>query len=155
MKDYNFKNFFKVQALKNQAGMTLIEILIALTLISLMGTFIAGKVFDSLEEGRVKSANIQMKSLESLLKDFRRKCNFYPTTEQGLEALISKPSGGRECRNYPPNGFIDADEIPLDPWDMEYVYTSDGKTYNIMSYGNDNEEGGEGFAKDLYLRDRK
>ncbi len=149
------KNFLKNTVIKSQAGMTLIEILIALTLISLMGTFIAGRVFDSLEEGRVKSAQIQMKSLESLLKDFRRKCNFYPTTEMGLEALTSKPSGGRECKNYPPNGFLDGSEIPLDPWDMEYIYTSDGKTYNIMSYGNDNEEGGEGFAQDLYLKEKK
>lgn len=149
------RNFFKEAVIKGQSGMTLVEILIALTLISLMGTFIAGKVFDSFEEGRVSTAKIQMKSLESLLKDFRRKCNFYPTTEQGLDALLSKPTSGRECKNYPANGFTEAGEIPLDPWDSEYVYTSDGKTYNIMSYGNDSEEGGEGFAQDLYLKEAK
>ena len=148
-------NTFNETIVKNEKGMTLIEILIALTLISLMGTFIAGKVFDSLEEGRVSSARIQMKSVEAQLKEFRRKCGFYPNSEQGLEALISKPSGGRECRNYPPSGFIDADEIPLDPWDNDYIYTSDGRTYNIISLGSDGEEGGEEFEADISLKKKK
>ena len=132
--------------------MSLIEILIAITLISLMGTFIAGKVFDQLHEGRVKTATIQMKAFESQLKEFRRKCYFYPTTDQGLDALINKPSGGRECKNYPSDGFIDGGEIPLDPWDSEYVYQSDGKDINIISYGEDGIEGGEEKDADIYLR---
>ena len=143
------------KVVKNQSGMTLIEILIALTLISLMGTFIAGKVFDQLHEGRVKSAKIQMRGFASQLKEFRRKCGFYPTSEQGLEALVSKPSGGRECRNYPPEGFIDGDEIPLDPWDNDYVYTSDGKKFNITSLGNDGVEGGEDQDADIPMRTKK
>lgn len=146
-----FDEFFK-QSVNNSNGMSLIEILIAITLISLMGTFIAGKVFDQLHEGRVKTATIQMKAFESQLKEFRRKCYFYPTTEQGLDALINKPSGGRECKNYPSDGFIDGGEIPLDPWDSEYVYQSDGKDINIISYGEDGIEGGEEKDADIYLR---
>ena len=147
-------SFIKKSVKNSQSGMSLIEILIALTLISLMGTFIAGKVFDMLYEGQVKSTQIQMKGFEAQLKEFRRKCGFYPTTDQGLEALISKP-GGRECRNYPPDGFIDGDEIPMDPWDSEYVYESDGKKFNIISYGSDAEEGGEGKDADISLRKKK
>ncbi|MAE59402.1 MAG: type II secretion system protein GspG [Halobacteriovorax sp.] len=146
-----FDEFFK-QSVNNSNGMSLIEILIAITLISLMGTFIAGKVFDQLHEGRVKTATIQMKAFESQLKEFRRKCYFYPTTDQGLDALINKPSGGRECKNYPSDGFIDGGEIPLDPWDSEYVYQSDGKDINIISYGEDGIEGGEEKDADIYLR---
>ena len=143
------------KVLKDQKGMTLIEILIALTLISLMGTFIAGKVFDMLYEGQVKSTKIQMKGFEAQLKEFRRKCGFYPTTDQGLEALLEKPSSGRECKNYPPDGFIEGDEIPVDPWDNEYVYTSNGKKFDIISYGQDGEEGGEDKDADISLRKKK
>jgi general secretion pathway protein G len=143
------------KVVKDQKGMTLIEILIALTLISLMGTFMAGKVFDMLYEGQVKSTRIQMKSFEAQLKEFRRKCGFYPTTDQGLEALLEKPSGGRECKNYPTDGFIEGDEIPVDPWDNDYVYTSDGKKFDIISYGQDGEEGGEDKDVDISLRKKK
>lgn len=147
-------SFIKKSVKNSQSGMSLIEILIALTLISLMGTFIAGKVFDMLYEGQVKSTKIQMKGFEAQLKEFRRKCGFYPTTDQGLESLLSKP-GGRECRNYPPDGFIDGDEIPMDPWDGDYIYESDGKKFNIISYGSDREEGGEDKDADISLKKKK
>ncbi|AUN97965.1 type II secretion system protein GspG [Bacteriovorax stolpii] len=137
---------------QNQRGFSLIEILIALTLLAIAGTFVVGRFNDTLIEGKIKSAKIQMSNLDARLKEFRRKCSFYPSTEQGLEALISKPTGGRECKDYPPNGFIDGDGIPKDPWDNDYVYESDGKTYNIYSYGDDGEAGGEGNEADIYLR---
>lgn len=141
--------------LTNQNGFTLIEILIALTLIALAGTFVAGKFFDQLHEGQVKSAKIQMSNLDGRLKEFRRKCGFFPTTEQGLEALVTKPSGGRECRDYPQNGFIEDNQVPKDPWENDFVYESDGKTFNITSYGNDREAGGSGTDEDISLRPSK
>lgn len=134
-----------------QRGFSLIEILVALTLLGLAGTFVAGKIFDQLHEGRVKSARIQMNSFKARLQEFRRKCGAYPTTDQGLEALISKPSTGRECKNYPPNGFIEGDSIPLDPWDNDYDYKSDGKNFDIISFGNDGIEGGEDQDSDISL----
>lgn len=139
----------------SNSGMTLIEILIALTLISLMGTFIAGKVFDTLHEGQVQSTKIQMKGFEAQLKEFRRKCGFYPTTEQTLDALVNKPTTGRECKNYPSEGFIEGGSIPQDPWDSDYILESDGKDYNIISYGADGQEGGEGKDADIYLKEKK
>ncbi|MBT5095329.1 MAG: hypothetical protein HOM21_13850, partial [Halobacteriovoraceae bacterium] len=74
---------------------------------------------------------------------------------QGLQALVQKPTGGKECKDYPPNGFLEDENVPLDPWDGEYVYESDGKTFNIFSYGPDNEEGGEGTDADIYLKEKK
>lgn len=139
---------------RQQQGFSLIEILVALTLLGLIGSFVVGKIFDQLHEGQVKAAKIQMSSLATQLKEFKRKCYFYPTTDQGLEALISKP-GGRECKNYPPSGFLDGDSVPLDPWDNEYVYSSDGKTFNITSLGPDATEGGEGKDADIPLRESK
>lgn len=135
------------------AGFSLIEILVALTLLGIAGAFVAGRIFDQLHEGQVRSAKIQMNSFQARLQDFRRRCGFYPTTEQGLEALISKPTSGRECRNYPPDGFIEGGQIPLDPWDHPYIYESDGREFNIISYGSDNAPGGEGQDRDIYLYD--
>ena len=153
LKQLKLDQFLKVlnQSSKSQRGFSLIEILVALTLLGLAGTFVAGKIFDQLHEGRVKSAKIQMNSFKARLQEFRRKCGTYPTTDQGLEALISKPSTGRECKNYPPNGFIEGDSIPLDPWDNDYDYKSDGKTFDIISFGNDGLEGGEDQDTDISL----
>jgi general secretion pathway protein G len=137
----------------SQAGMSLIEILIALTLLALAGTFVGGKVFEQLQEGKVQSAKIQIKSLSERLKEFRRDCNFLPLTEQGLDALIDKPTGGRECKRYAPGGYIEGGKVPIDPWDHEFIYTSDGKTFDIMSYGADNAEGGEGADADINSKD--
>lgn len=145
------KNFFKELA-KNQKGFSLIEILIALTLLAVVGTFVGGRLFEQMDEGKVNSAKIQMSNLESRLKEFRRKCNFYPSTEQGLDALVTKPTGGRECKDYPVNGFIEGEQVPKDPWDNDFIFESDGKTFNIISYGSDGEEGGEGNAADISLR---
>ncbi|MFA6237530.1 MAG: type II secretion system major pseudopilin GspG [Bacteriovorax sp.] len=146
------KNFFHKVLTENQKGFSLIEILIALTLLALAGTFVVGKFLDNMYEGQVNSTKIQMSNLEGRLKEFRRKCGFYPTTEQGLEALVSKPTGGRECKDYPQNGFIDGDQVPKDPWEHDFIYESDGKTYNIYSYGTDGEPGGEGNDVDIYLK---
>ena len=139
--------------IQNQRGMSILEILIALTLLGLAGTFVAGKVFENLQQGKVQTAQIQMKSLGDRLKEFRRDCGFYPTTDQGLDALIEKPTGARECKRYAPSGYIDGGKIPMDPWDAEYIYESDGKTYSIISLGADNAEGGEGFDADINSKD--
>lgn len=149
-----FKNFTKA-LVNSQKGMSLIEILIALTLLALAGTFISGKVMDSLYEGKLNSAKIQMQGIAERLKEFRRHCNFYPTTDQGLQALVEKPTTGRECKRYQPGGYIDGGQVPLDPWDADFIYESDGKTFNILSYGQDNMEGGEEKDADISLYDKK
>jgi len=152
MRQLALKKFNK--ALKSQSGFSLMEILISLTLMGIAGSFVAGKVFQQLHEGKVKSARIQMQGLAQRLQEFRRHCGYYPTTDQTLQALIEKPTGGRECKRYQPGGYLDG-EVPLDPWDAEYVYTSDGKTFNIVSLGNDNAEGGEDNDADIPLKKKK
>jgi general secretion pathway protein G len=139
--------------LANNHGMSLIEILIALTLLGIAGTFVAGRVFENLQEGQVKSAKIQIKGLGDRLTEFRRDCSFYPTTDQGLDALVDKPTGGRECKRYAPGGYLKDGKIPQDPWDNEFIYESDGKSYTIISLGADNAEGGEGADADINSKD--
>lgn len=149
----NFSELFK-ENLKSSKGFSLIEILVALTLMGIAGTFVAGKIFDQLHEGKVKSAKIQMQGLSQRLQEFRRHCGTYPTTDQGLQALVTKPTTGRECNNYAPNGYIEGN-VPLDPWDNDYFYESDGKTINITSFGGDRAQGGEGEDKDISLNEAK
>lgn len=146
------KNMPKFVA-ESEKGMSLVEILIALTLMGIAGTFVAGKIYERLEQGQVDSAKIQLRNLADRVKEFKRFCSYYPTQDQGLDALIEKPTGGRECNRYPPGGLIDGGKIPKDPWDFDFVYTSDGKSFNIMSYGADGNEGGEGVDADLSYKD--
>jgi general secretion pathway protein G len=142
-----------ILACKN--GFSLIEILVALTLMAVAGAFVTGKIFDQLHEGKANASKIQMQSLAQRLKEFRRHCGFYPSTEMGLEALISKPTSGRECKSYAPNGYIDSDSVPLDPWDNDYNYISDQKTFNIISFAADGLEGGEDKDKDIPHKNKK
>lgn len=130
---------FQKAIMHSQRGFSLIEILIALTLLGIVGTFVATNIFSQLQEGQVKATTIQMGNFGNALKEFRRKCAFYPTTDQGLAALLSKPTSGRECKAYPPNGILEESSIPQDPWGFDYEYTSDGKSFQIRSYGPDGE----------------
>ena len=151
-------NMHIVKAIRNQRGFSLLEILMAITLLGIVGTIVGLNLIDRLEDGKVGTANLQMASFGAALKEYRRKCGAYPTTEQGLDALIANPGGGgRECKNYPPNGFLSDEfsEIPNDPWDEPYYYESEGRRFQIYSLGADNTEGGEGFEADLYYPARK
>jgi general secretion pathway protein G len=138
------------ELIRSHRGFSLIEILIALTLLAIAGTFVAGKIFEQLEEGKTNAAKIQLQALEGRLKEFRRHCNFYPTSDQGLEALINKPSGGRECKRYLSGGYLEGGEVPVDPWEQPYVYESDGKKINISSGGPDETPGTE---DDIFLHE--
>ncbi|MCB9095063.1 MAG: type II secretion system major pseudopilin GspG [Halobacteriovoraceae bacterium] len=143
--------------LRSNAGFSLLEILIALTLLGIAGAFVASKVLDNLQEGKVEAARIQIQRLGGILDEFKRHCNRYPTTEQGLSALLEKPTavGGRECKRYRPGGYIKDGKLPLDPWDNEFIYESpdEGRTYTIISLGSDGLEGGDGFDADIVSSD--
>lgn len=134
---------------RNEQGMSLIEILIVITLIAVAGSFVATQVFDRMKEGYVQAAKAQINNFKSMMEDYRRYCNQYPTSDQNLDALIAKPTTGPECQNYPASAFIKDGKVPLDPWGMPYMYESDGKKFVITSYGGDKAEGGEGLDKDI------
>lgn len=130
--------------LNSQRGMSLIEILIALTLLAVGGTMVTTTVLDRLDEGNKTATITQIRGLGSILLDYKRKCGLYPTSDQGLEALVEKPTGGKECKRYPSNGFINTGKVPTDAWESDFYYESDGRKYTIISYGKDLEEGGDG-----------
>jgi len=147
----SFKRMLKdnSSAVRSERGFSLLEILIALTLLGLVATFVTSKIFQIQTEGQREACKIQMAGLAENLKLFRRKCGFYPTSDQGLESLSTKPSG-KECKNYPTDGFLGDDaEVPQDPWGEDYTYESNGKKFKIISYGPDREEGGEEMDADI------
>lgn len=132
----------------DEQGFTLTELLIVIALIALIGTFVTSNVISKYNRSKVDATKIQMKQLGTILDDFRRECGFYPLTDQGLDALVSKPAG-RECKNYSPDGYIKGNKVPKDGFGNDFQYESDGNKYVIKSLGNDGKEGGEGFDKDM------
>jgi len=150
MTEENKKIKLCLSILKNSKGMTLTEILIVIAIIALVGTFVTTNVINKFGRAKVDSTKIQMRQLGVILDDFKRECGFYPLTEQGLDALVTKPAGGRECKNYDPEGYVKGGKVPKDAWGNDFQYFStDGRTYEIKSLGNDNAEGGEENDADL------
>ena len=149
------KNHLKFFVSVANKGFTLVEILVALTLLGLLGTFVGGKIMQQLHQGNVDATKIQMNQLKARLQEFRRVCYFYPTEEQGLQALVEKPTVGRECARYPSDGFIANGMIPPDPWGFPYEYLYGGKNYNIVSRGADGLEGGIDNDADIFLNKPK
>jgi general secretion pathway protein G len=149
------KNNLRVVLLNNQRGMTLIEILAVLTLLGLIATFLFRQIGGKLDEGKVEATKIQMQTVRGSLEDFKRHCNRYPTSEEGLNALVQKPAGQPECKRYRPGGYTDDGKIPVDAWEQPFTYKSpdNGRSYEIISYGADMTEGGEGYGTDISSKD--
>lgn len=133
----------------NREGFTLTEMLIVIAVIGLIGSFVASNVISKYNRAKVDATKTQIRQLGVILDDFRRECGFYPSTEQSLDALIQKPTAGRECKNYDPEGYIKGKKVPKDAWTNEFIYSSDGNKYELKSLGNDGKEGGENFDKDI------
>ena len=139
-----------VQVPSKQRGMTLIEIMVVLTIIVLVGGFVGVKVFGFLKEAKVKGTKQNMRTIMESLEQYRRRHSAYPSTEQGLEALVTKPSSGKIPENYPSEGYLP--RVPKDSWGHEFLYTSpggEGHEYEIISLGADKQEGGEDDKADI------
>ena len=131
------------RAKRSDSGFTLIEILVVLIIIGTIAALVSIRVIDRLEESRIRAAKIQMSSIKQALDLFRLDNGFYPTTEQGLEALVRPPQVGRIPENYRPGGYLNSTEVPLDPWGHPYMYISDGYSYQIWCMGADGKNGTE------------
>ena len=138
--------------MKNQKGFTLIEIMVVVIILGLLAGLVLPKILGREEEARVGTAKTQIRSLESALDGFKLDNGFYPATDQGLEALIKKPETGRIPDKWREGGYLKPARIPKDPWGHDYHYFSpgnDGREYEIISYGPDGEQGGEGKNTDI------
>ena len=124
-----------------QRGFTLIEIMVVVIILGILVSLIAPNIFGVLDDAEVTATRVQMRNLEVALDTYRMNHSRYPTTDQGLEALINPP--GRQ------RGYIDS--IPKDSWNNEYQYRSPGLNgdYDLYSLGRDGQEGGEGIDADI------
>lgn len=132
---------------RNLAGFTLIELLVVLVILGLLAGLVGPRVIKHLGESKSKTAVLQIEELSSALDLYRLEVGTYPTTDQGLEALVEKPVGVAQW-----NGpYLRKKTVRLDPWGQPYKYRSPGEhdAFDIYSYGADNAEGGEGEARDV------
>jgi general secretion pathway protein G len=133
----------------SQHGFTLIEVMVVIAIIGIMATLIVPQIMSKPDEARVIAAKQDISSLVQALKLYRLDTGRYPTTEQGLEALIAKPTTGSNPQNGKSNGYLD--RLPKDPWGFAYQYLNPGlrAEIDVFSFGSDNKPGGTGFAADL------
>lgn len=137
---------------KGQRGFSLIELMIVIVILGLLASMLVPKIMDRPNEARVTKAKMDMKALDSALKLYKLDTGRYPTTEQGLQALITKPDTRPVPRNYRKGGYLDSAAAPVDPWGYDYIYRSPGeedRPYELISLGADGMEGGEDYDADI------
>jgi general secretion pathway protein G len=142
----------KKSRVHNQAGMTLIEIMIVIAIIGGLMAIVGAKLVGSLDNAKIKETKIQMQQLSKQLDGYYTDCNSYPTTEKGLEALMTAP-GPDVCANWGPNPYVQKKQELKDQWNHPFIYESDGSEYTILSYGKDGKEGGEKANADISSKD--
>lgn len=134
---------------RRQRGFTLLEIMVVLVILGLLVALVAPNVLQNQDRAMVEKAKADVALLEQAL-DMYKLDNFqYPTTDQGLEALVTKPENGPQPKRYNSNGYIK--RLPQDPWGNPYQYLQPGtkKAFDVYSLGADGEMGGEGLAADI------
>jgi general secretion pathway protein G len=139
----------EVRLIFSRSGFTLIEIMVVIIILGILVGLIVPRFMEKPEKARIVKAQMQIESISAALKEYKLDSGDYPTTEQGLEALVEKPSIGKIPRKYPEKGYLA--KIPKDPWGNDYVYISPGEhgDFDLISYGADGEEGGEGKNGDV------
>lgn len=136
------------------SGITLVEMIVVLAIIAIVAGLIIPNVIGRPDEARVTVATADMQSVSSALKMYRLDNKTYPTTSQGLAALVNKPSSAPVPQNWHSEGYLG--QLPTDPWGNPYVYRSPGATgaFDLMSLGADGKPGGEEFDADLVNEER-
>jgi general secretion pathway protein G len=134
-----------------QAGFTLIELMVVIVILGVLAGMIIPRIMGRPDEARQAKAKIQMTALESALKLYKLDNGGYPTTEQGLQALVEAPTVGNLPKNWREDGYLDKGRIPKDPWGNEFVYLSPGShgDFDLICLGKDGEFGGEGVDQDI------
>ncbi|MEI6092991.1 MAG: type II secretion system major pseudopilin GspG [bacterium] len=138
--------------LKNVRGMSLVEIMIVIVIMGTVAALVGRNVISQFEKSKVKTTQLQMDSIKTALQDYYLDNGSYPTTEQGLIALVQKPAGSPEPANYSPDGYLKGKVVPKDAWLKDFIYESDGANYSLISLGKDAKEGGEGYGADIIFK---
>ncbi len=130
-------------------GFTLIEIMVVVVILGILAALVAPNVIRRIDDAQIAKARQDIRAYETALNLFRLDNFKYPTTDQGLQALVQQP-GDTTIRNWKPGGYIDG--LRKDPWGNDYLYLnpgSKGKEYDLYTLGADGQEGGEGINADV------
>jgi general secretion pathway protein G len=132
-----------------QRAFTLIEILVVVSILAILGALIVPKIIDRPNEARVVAAKQDIATVVAALKLYKLDNGRYPTTDQGLKALVEKPTADPLPANWKGGGYLE--KMPKDPWGHDYLYLNPGikREIDVISYGADGQQGGEGFDADL------
>jgi general secretion pathway protein G len=135
---------------RKQGGFTLIEIMVVVVIIGILAALIAPNIIGRDDQARATAAKSDMNAISQALDLYKMDNYRYPTTDQGLDALVTQPEG---ARNWPQGGYLK--QSPQDPWGNPYVYISPGATraYELKTFGADGREGGENYDADISLYD--
>ncbi|MBW2315936.1 MAG: type II secretion system major pseudopilin GspG [Deltaproteobacteria bacterium] len=137
---------------RNQ-GFSLIEIMAVVVIIGLLVALVGVNVTGQMDTARVKTAAAQIDRLEGALEFYRMDNANYPTSEQGLEALVVRPTSPPEPRRYQPDGYLKRSSLPVDPWGEPYHYLAPGqhnpRGFDLWSYGADRQPGGSENGSDI------
>ena len=134
---------------KNMKGFSLIEIMVVLVIMGLLASIVAPNVMEALSGSKIQKVQADFANIETALKMYKLDNFVYPSSEQGLEALVSRPSSSPEPKNWRKGGYLP--ELPEDPWATPYLYTSpaDGHPYEIYTLGADGVRGGQDEGNDI------
>lgn len=149
MKKINIK--FWANGLKFYPGFTLIELMVVIIILGILAGLIIPRIMGRPEEARRMKAKVQIESIETALKLYKLDNGSYPTTEQGLQALVEPPAVGQLPKAWREGGYLEKGKVPKDPWGNEYVYLSPGihSDLDLISHGADGQPGGEGKDQDI------
>ena len=132
-----------------EGGFTLIEILVVVVIIGILGAVIVPNLLSRPDQARITAAQTDLRQLANALDIYRLDNFHYPSTEQGLDALVERPAGFPEPKNWNPDGYVKM--MPSDPWGSPYIYERRSNDFTLFSLGADGVEGGEGSNADVHL----
>jgi general secretion pathway protein G len=134
---------------RRSGGFTLIEVMVVVVILGILAAVVVPKIMDNPDKARITKAKQDIRAMESALNLYKLDNFSYPSTDQGLEALVSMPGGSPEPKNWKPGGYLD--RLPQDPWGNEYQFLSPGVQgeIDIFSYGADGRPGGDGVNADI------
>ncbi|MDR2179133.1 MAG: type II secretion system major pseudopilin GspG [Synergistaceae bacterium] len=135
--------------LKKRPGFTLIEIMVVVVILGMLAAIVVPRIGENVEEARRTAAKTQIENFVTSLEMYRLHNGSYPTTQQGLDALVKKPTLAPVPKKYPPESYMS--RIPDDPWGNPFIYRCPGEkgAFDVISTGRNGEEGGEGWDADI------
>jgi general secretion pathway protein G len=139
------------RTLRGNRGFSLIELMVVVIILGILAMYIGPKLMGRTEQAKEVQTRVQIEGLETALKLYKLDNGFYPTTEQGLQALVERPDAENVSQNWRKGGYLEKGKVPKDPWGNEFIYLSPGiqGDYDITSYGADGVPGGEDENKDI------